>query len=1010
MPEPIKIPNDQFQQALASGDAVLYREIERTLGACLFKASENLDWLYVNMHPYFFITMKEEIEAIVSLAVSLPGIIKQRKITLTDQEEKLIVARPDIPGSVYDTLKSLQEREISYAEMVHSYGPIPGSDRELEVHKFEFNRKNHKEIASAGRVRINKAIKKAIFDEIKLHYPEFNFTEFDKILRLLWLNNENYICISPPKRVARTLSLFQQAKSHDGLYLDVEETAQGPQYKESRLLFSVGNPPQKGFMTQISEVFRRLGIGVRRSYCLHISTEVHPYFMGSFYVTAHGGGLVEKGSDLFGKLQRELYNTQILSVEHGTYRNFVTKGVMTGEDASLTNALISFCHTSLAHSQPDRFDLETVRNAFQSDPEMTVKIIDVFKKKFDPDMQTRKESYEKALDETLKDLRDYNTGWKYLDEIRRTVFRTCVTFIRHTLKTNFFVPEKHALAFRLDPQYLSELGPECAEDLPRETPFRITFFYGRRGVGYHIGFSDIARGGWRTIICKSKDEYITNSNTLFREVFVLAATQHLKNKDIYEGGSKLVTILDTEGFDSPDDITQLLYKVQYGFINAFLDIFVTKDGNAKNPRVIDYYGEDEAIELGPDENMHDNMIEFIARQAVKRGYLLGIGIMSSKRIGINHKEYGVTSRGVVKFAETAMNEIGLDITRDSFSVKFTGGPNGDVAGNCMKLLLARCPKVNIVSLVDGTAGLYDPEGVDRDALSGLVLRNDLDGFNPDALHPGGFILFRQTRSQNGLRALHRKVARTGKGLEESLITVDEFQRELEKLIFNVSADMFLPCGGRPETIDHNNWDKLFKDDGTPAVRIIVEGANSFITPEAREEIQKRGVVVLRDASANKCGVISSSYEILANLIMTEKQFLSHKDTYVHDVLDILERRAKEEADLIFKRYREKEGKVPYTDISRAISTEINEHYARMFIFFQTRPELAGQPLFERIILNHLPALIRDSPKFKKRIKEFPPKIKYAILACEIASHLVYHGGWEMDFENRLIGYVKTEFA
>jgi len=54
--------------------------------------------------------------------------------------------------------------------------------------------------------------------------------------------------------------------------------------------------------------------------------------------------------------------------------------------------------------------------------------------------------------------------------------------------------------------------------------------------------------------------------------------------------------------------------------------------------------------------------------------------MSSKEIGINHKEYGVTSRGVIKFAEVAMREIGIDIRRDSFSVRFTGGPNGDVAG------------------------------------------------------------------------------------------------------------------------------------------------------------------------------------------------------------------------------------------------------------------------------------------------------------------------------------------
>ena len=34
------------------------------------------------------------------------------------------------------------------------------------------------------------------------------------------------------------------------------------------------------------------------------------------------------------------------------------------------------------------------------------------------------------------------------------------------------------------------------------------------------------------------------ANTLFRENYVLAHTQHLKNKDIYEGGSKMVVVIN----------------------------------------------------------------------------------------------------------------------------------------------------------------------------------------------------------------------------------------------------------------------------------------------------------------------------------------------------------------------------------------------------------------------------------------------------------------------------------
>ena len=47
-------------------------------------------------------------------------------------------------------------------------------------------------------------------------------------------------------------------------------------------------------------------------------------------------------------------------------------------------------------------------------------------------------------------------------------------------------------------------------------------------------------------------------------------------------------------------------------ISAFLDLFVTRGGVAVHPEVVDYYRGDEPIELGPDENMHDVMIEAIA--------------------------------------------------------------------------------------------------------------------------------------------------------------------------------------------------------------------------------------------------------------------------------------------------------------------------------------------------------------------------------------------------------------
>jgi glutamate dehydrogenase len=949
--------------------------------------------------------MVDEGNAVIRLATGLRALGQERRVVLVEANDKLILACLNRPGSLYGSLRELSERRISYAELTHSYGLVPGTESELEVQRFEFRRRGNREISGAARPEIPQRVRAGVREALARLYPEFPLEDLGESLGLLWLNDEHYCRISPPERVARILWLYRQGRRHDGLYLDVENTEDVVHHGESRLLFSVGNPPEEDFLAQVLEVFHRLNIGVRRTYCLTLSTGVHPYFLGTFYVTTRDDQLVQRDSELFARLWAELYNTQILSSSSRAYTDFVTHGLMSGEDASLTNALVAFCHTNLAHNQPDRFDLPEVRRAFQSNPELASGLARAFRARFDPDLTPRESLFEDALKRLALEIEGYNTGHRHLDEIRRQIFRTALLFIRHTLKTNFFVPEKHALAFRLDPAYLLELGPEFTSDLPAARPFRVTFFFGRHGAGYHVGFSDIARGGWRTILCSTSDDFLANANTVLREVTVLAHTQHLKNKDIYEGGSKLVVVLDASDLEDPDRVEQRLYKLQFGFTNAFLDLFVTEDGRAKHPRVVDYYGQEEPIELGPDENMHDRMIELIAKQAVKRGYVLGKGIISSKRVGINHKEYGVTSRGVVTFAEVALHQLGIDMRRDAFSVKLTGGPNGDVAGNALKLLLERCPGVSIRLIVAGSGALYDPEGIDREELERLVLRRNIDAFDPAKLHAGGFLLSEKGKRHEGLRELFPRWMATAGGVEERWVSADDFHREFEGLVFSVPADLFLPCGGRPETIDGRNWERLFPD-GASSCRAIVEGANSYLTPEARVEIQRRGVVVIRDASANKCGVISSSYEIIANLLLGDDEFLAHKDAYVEDVLSILERRARDEALLLFRRRRESGDRLLYTEISDGLSGEINGHYGRLFDFLLVRPDLVDSRSFRSVLLSHLPAFLREQRKYRTRIPRLPYKVRCAILASEIATRIVYRGGWEEDFETALGRFVK----
>ncbi|HEY3307742.1 MAG TPA: NAD-glutamate dehydrogenase domain-containing protein [Desulfuromonadaceae bacterium] len=977
--------------------------IRRTAAIERDNSLKNAEWLQQNMSPYFFQAMADETEVLTSLARDMSGLQHNQRVILADREKLLVLACVNRAGSLYNTLRRIGEREISYAMFSHSYAPMPGMDEELEVQRFEFDRRPNSEINLQQAVDIPAALVQKIRSELRRSFPGFQLSKLDRLLKILWLNNANYIRMSPPSRTAYLLWLFERSNDAGGMFLDIAEVVREGR-TEIRVLFAVGNPPQEEFLLQVLEVFHRLNIGIRRAYCQTISNGIHPYFLGAFYVQSRSGSDLSPGSPLAAQLTRELCTTQIISSSSPAYHHFVTTGLLTGEDAALMNAFIAFCHTSLAHSQPERFGLEDVQKAFYDHPEMAQLLIRLFRSRFDPDRMNREALYLEALDEARSAIEGYNTGHRWLDDIRRTIYRCCFLLVSHTLKTNFFVVEKQALAFRLDPAYLRAMGSEYTADLPEALPFRVTFFFSRAGFGYHIGFSDIARGGWRTVISRSADDFITSANTLFREVYVLAHTQQLKNKDIYEGGSKMVLVMDASDLEQSGSETEMwrLYKLQYGVTNAFLDIFVTQNGRVKDRRVVDYYNDDEPIEIGPDENMHDGMIEAIAYLSRKRGYILGIGIMSSKKVGINHKEYGVTSTGVVEFAEITMQEVaGIDITKDTFSLKMTGGPNGDVAGNCLRIMLERCPGLQVQLILDGTAAVYDPNGIKRQELGRLVLMHDLDAFNPEQLGAGGFIIYRTGRRMEWLKETHRKVSRNSQGLLEEWMDIDDFYREYNSLVFTIKTDLFIPAGGRPETIDNLNWRSFLDQQGASSARVIIEGANSFITPEARIQLQKSGVVIMRDASANKCGVISSSYEIIANLLLSEQEFLDHKEEYVRDVLAILKKRSGDEARLIMRRRKESRNTLLSTEISDTISQNINTFYTRLFDFFSARSELCLQAPFRQAILSHLPRILQDTAAFRQRIKKLPRKYLCAILAAEIGSSLVYSGNRDDDFEEMI---------
>jgi glutamate dehydrogenase len=212
-----------------------------------------------------------------------------------------------------------------------------------------------------------------------------------------------------------------------------------------------------------------------------------------------------------------------------------------------------------------------------------------------------------------------------------------------------------------------------------------------------------------------------------------------------------------------------------------------------------------------------------------------------------------------------------------------------------------------------------------------------------------------------------------------------------------SADMFVPCGGRPESVDLTNVHYLFKEDGTPRFKYIVEGANLFITQDARIKLEKSGVILFKDASANKGGVTSSSCEVLAALALNEEEFAEHMqvkngvvpkfyDQYVKGVQRILEKNAELEFECLWKEWQatKKPISVLSDELSYAI-VSLNEE-------LQTTSLWENLPLRRAVMEEAFPDELVKEIGVEKLMERVPIPYIQAIFGSYLASRFVYSYG------------------
>jgi glutamate dehydrogenase len=788
-------------------------------------------------------------------------------------------------------------------------------------------------------------------------YPEKE-QEVDKYIKNL---DHHFVKYGTARRLRNTFRMYTNM-----IQKEAAQTTFDPwdeEHKSGRLTIGIKEVKAAEVLEDIQYLIQRYGFEITRYFLVHFEEGLQePIDILNFNLVPIGHGKID-----FESLQVRKFIKAICTlawVDTDEYSVLVREPYLLSVNATnLIRSIAAWVHILLSKENPYYFSEHRIFKVFLNAQDMLVTLVDLFRIRFNP-LQEEERSHG-----AYKEKRDFFVAQmeKIVDPIERQIFQESLKFIDHVLLTNYYFETKTGLSFRISPDILDNRHYN-------QKPFGIYFILGRDYRFFQVRWKDVARGGLRIVMPRNHPEYAYALAGLFDEVYGLSYAQQMKNKDIPEGGSKAVMILKLHGNRD---------RAAKGAVNALLDLLVREEegaGSQLKDKIVTYYDQEEIIYLGPDENVTKDLIVWITEQAARRKYKYAKAFMSSKPgAGINHKEYGVTSEGLNVYVDHVLKFLGIDPLKTPFTVKMTGGPDGDVAGNELKILHRQYGNnARVVAIADGFGAAYDPEGLNWKELLHLV------------------------DSEKSIAEFD--ASKLSKDKRSFLVRADTNENILKRnnLHFVVPADIFIPAGGRPYTVTEQNADKFLNAHGEPTCKAIVEGANIFFTNEAREKLQQAGIFMIKDSTANKCGVICSSFEVIESLILDEKEFMAIKATYVKQVIDILRDKASQEAELLFRTYALHAGTQNLVAISKEISRGINDLTDVLLKDFSTRgSDFLKDPLCVHIILKHCPPILVE--KYKDRIStHLPESYRIAILAAQMASYIIYKEGlnWMETIQDR----------
>jgi glutamate dehydrogenase len=494
--------------------------------------------------------------------------------------------------------------------------------------------------------------------------------------------------------------------------------------------------------------------------------------------------------------------------------------------------------------------------ALVNQPEITHKLVELFRLKFDPDLVDEKTPARIAA--LRADVLARLDSVQNLNDDR--IIRRFLVLIDNTLRTNFYQVDAQGN----NKPYLSlKFSPRKLQDIPAPRPLFEIFVYSPRMEGLHLRTSKVARGGLRW--SDRLQDYRT-------EVLGLVKAQQVKNAVIVPSGAKggFVCKKMPPNANREQQLQEGIACYQW-LIRGLLDLTDNLiDGSICAPKNVIRYDEDDAYLVVAADKGTASFSDIANAISAEYNHWLGDAFASGGSQGYDHKGMGITARGAWISVQRHFREKNIDVQTEPVTVLGIGDMAGDVFGNGMLLSQA----IMMVAAFNHQHIFIDPN---PDPARSFIERQRLfttpkttwDDYDKTLISEGGGVFNRNAKSI----AISAQM-RTRFAIDAESLTPTELINALLKapvdLIWNGGIGTYVKATAEThaEVGDKAN-DSLRVNGDELRCKVFGEGGNLGMTQRGRIEYCLNGGACNTDFIDNAGGVDCSDHEVNVKILLNE---------------------------------------------------------------------------------------------------------------------------------------------